>query len=231
MSYPKAFYTMTMTEFSALWHETDEYSEFVDEMNADFARFNLNVDVAEMYRNAIFNRWHEYEIAGETIYEQSDFLMTTYREYREYHLEQLKLYLDRQDNAPQLEEMLSRTVVSDGSSSGSEAVSETKNLEGTNNRSGANQSIHVDLPNKQIDEDDIYSYPSEGDKGSDTVDTAYTEGQTNSHSNQTTGKTDNTTTYNEPAKYYDMYQKALRSCRNIFVEQADDYYDCFIHIF
>ena len=235
MSYPKAFYTMTMTEFSALWHETQEYADFVTEMNADFAGQELSSDVATMYRNAVFNRWHEYETAGETIHEQADYLMSTYREHSHYHIEQLKLYLSKMADGPTLVEMLTRTVTSDSETSGSESktTSEERATEGTNSREGSNESIHVDLPNKQIDANDIYKYPSDGDKGSDTVENTYNESTTNdiTDSKTTSGTSDNTTTYEDPAKFFDLYQKALRACRNIFMEQADDYSECFIHIF
>ena len=235
MSYPKAFYTMTMSEFSALWHETQEYNDFVTEMNGDFDAAGLSTDVATMYRNAVFNRWHEYETAGETIHEQADFLMSTYREHAQYHIEQLKLYLSKQNDGPTLLEMLTRTVVSDGETSGSESksVSESRNVSGTNSREGSNESIHVDLPNKQIDADDIYKYPSDGDKGSDSVTNTYSESTSDNiiDGKTSSGTSDNTTTYQDPAKFFDLYQKALRACRNIFMEQADAYHDCFIHIF
>lgn len=223
MSYPKAFYTMSYTEFMALWVTTQDYDDFMNELTNDFTRYDMDTYMKDMYWNTIFNKWHEYETAGETIYEQADFIKTTYREHKMYHLERLALYSKKLAEEPSFNDMLERVTSVEGSTS----KQDTKIGSGSNSGTSQNKSIHVDLPNKQIDSSDIYKYPSDGDK----IDNQNSGSYSDRLENRENGKSDSTSTTTDPSRYYEMYNRALRACSDIMLELADDYSDCFIHIF
>lgn len=223
MSYPKAIYTMSFTEFMKLWKDTESYQRFIAEMTEDFTSHGMNSDFMQSYWDTIYNRWHEYEIAGETVYEQSDFIITTYREHKAYHLERLELYYRKNLDKPTFTQMLSRETSTEGSNS----RSGSKSSSGSNEGEQHNKSVQVDLPNKLIDPQDIYSYPSDGDKSDNTSTNSYSD----SEENQENGESSSSTTYTDKSKFYEVYERALRSCTDIMLELAADYSDCFIHIF
>ena len=123
--------------------------------------------------------WDAYEISGETIGEFKMFLLDTFNLHKDYYEEMLDNYEKEFDYTT--------------------GVTRTS----TNNA----QDIHVDLPNKKIDADDIYLYPNDGNKGTSTTTT-----------------TDN-------ALMLRMKREYLRQIRNLYNEFAMKFTDCFIHIF
>lgn len=67
----------------------------------------------------------------------------------------------------------------------------------------ADETIHVELPNKQISPTDYYKYPSAVDKRENT----------------------------DPARFLLIKQQYLSQIRNLYREFASRFTDCFIHIF
>ena len=212
--YPKAYYTMTYQEFMALWTSSETYNEFLAAITTDFGQF------AEEMKTVLYARWHEYEIAGETVGEQGDFILQTYYENRSYYKEMFDNYYKQFDYATtglrKVVEMHSTntntgSVVDDGSSSNTDET----------------RGIHVDLPNKQIDPDDIYTYPSDADKSN-------SESSTSNHNTrdiENQGASDTTNTYVDNTRFLEMKARALRLIRNLYLDFAEKFSDCFIHIF
>lgn len=66
------------------------------------------------------------------------------------------------------------------------------------------EGINVDLPNKKIDSESIYSYPSSGDKGKSV--------------------------YTDNSKFLSMKRQYLSQIRDLNREFARKYKDCFLHI-
>lgn len=92
--------------------------------------------------------WDVYEIAGETIGEQRKYMEDTFKEYKEYYAEKIAEYDKKLDWADKTFYEVYTKSESNGTS------------------------IHSDLPNKQIDPDDYFAYPSNTDKsGADSEDT------------------------------------------------------------
>lgn len=79
----------------------------------------------------------------------------------------------------------------------------------SNHYYGTTKNKHSDLPNKKIDPDDIYSYPT---------DTDYND------SDNTTDSTDNT-------MYLTLYRNYLNGIKNIMNEFAGRFDECFSHTF
>lgn len=68
-----------------------------------------------------------------------------------------------------------------------------------------NESINVDLPNKKVDSESIYSYPSSGDKGK--------------------------TTYVDNSKFLSMKRQYLSQIRDLYKEFAKKFKDMFMHLY
>ena len=69
--------------------------------------------------------------------------------------------------------------------------------------SRTDETVHVELPNKQISPTDYYKYPSSVDKRTNT----------------------------DPARFLLLKQQYLSQIRNLYREFASRFTDCFIHIF
>lgn len=90
--------------------------------------------------------WDVYEIAGESIGEQHKFMQDTFNEFKSYYAEKIAEYDKKLDWANK--DFYSVYTYNKG---------DTTN-------------IHSDLPNKQIDPDDYFAYPSDTDKGENITD-------------------------------------------------------------
>lgn len=99
--------------------------------------------------NSIRSMWDIYEIAGESISEQLKYMTDTYNEYKSYYAEKINEY-DKK-----LEWTEYDHVTTEGTS--------------------GSKSIHSDLPNKQIDPDDYFAYPTDTDKGDSESSTTTTD--------------------------------------------------------
>lgn len=66
-------------------------------------------------------------------------------------------------------------------------------------------SISVDLPNKVVSEDDIYKYPSNGDKGK--------------------------TTYTDNSKFIYLKRQYMNQIRDLYREFANKFDDMFLHVY
>lgn len=244
--YPKAKYTMSYQEFVALWTSTPSYNEFMAAITTDFGKF------AEELKLVLYSRWHEYEIAGETVGEQGDFMVQTYYEYRSYYKEMFQTYDKefnfatdglKRVNVLHTEAASNGTVSDEGSSSNTRFNTGSVTDSGSSEVTDQDKSIHVDLPNKQISPTDIYAYPSDGDKrdGSSTTTTSNTRGTTDSEEASATvtndrstaneGTSDSTNTYTDYTKFYEIKERAMKSIRNLYKDFAEKFSDCFIHIF
>ena len=244
--YPKARYTMSYQEFVALWISTPSYNEFIAAINADFASF------AEELKHVLYARWHEYEIAGETVGEQGDFMLQTYYEYRSYYKEIFNTYNKEFDfaanglkrvNVLHTEASNTGTVSDEGTATNSRTGTGNVTDSGSANVTDEDKSIHVDLPNKQINPNNIYDYPSDGNKrnGTSNTTTSNTRGTTeseqgtsnvtNDRSTANEGTSDSTNTYTDYTKFYEMKERAMKSIRNLYKDFAEKFSDCFIHIF
>lgn len=223
MSYPKAYYTMSFMEFMTLWRETDDYADFMSSVAELAAAAGISAYI-ELYFKVIYERWHEYEIAGETIYEQADFIKSTFYEEYTAHFQLIKkYYVENLANEPTLMDMLTRSMVSTGSNSDTNVHSGSF----TNTRDSEVKDMHVDLPNKQIDADDIYAYPSEADKTDEDTTNSGSDSYTRTNNGSTSNNVENT----DKSKYYEMLERSMRAIRNIMKDMAEDYSDCFIHIY
>lgn len=222
-SYPKAKYTMSYMEFLDLWKETQDYQDFMDEVASLASAAGISAYI-ELYFKVLYERWHEYEIAGETIYEQADFIKSTFFEEQPAHFQLIKkYYVEHLANEPTLMDMLTRSIVTSGTTSDTNVHSGSFN----NTRTSEVKDMHVDLPNKVIDPDDIYAYPSEADKTNENTGNTGTDTYTKTNNGSSENNVENT----DKSKYYEMLERAMRAVRNLMKDMAEDYYDCFIHIF
>ena len=138
---------------------------------------------SQKLKDAIYNTFAIYEISGETIGEFKEFFKDTFNLHKDYYEELITNYEKEFDYASAIR-----------SKSGSKTT---------------NQDIEVELPNKVIDEDDIYKYPNNGSKG--TV--------------QSENWNDN------PSEFIRLKNQYLRQIRNCYNEFAMKFSDCFIHIY
>lgn len=222
-SYPKAFYTMSYQEFMDLWKDTQDYTDFMSEASQLAEAAGVSAYL-ELYFKVIYERWHEYEIAGETIYEQADFIKSTFYEEYTYHFQQIKkYYVENIANEPTLMDMLTRSIVTSGTSTNTNVHTGTF----SNTRDSEVKDIHVDLPNKVIDPADVYAYPSTADKTNEDT----TNSGSDSYTKTDNGATENSVENTDKSKYYEMLERSMRAIRNLMKDMAEDYSDCFIHIY
>ena len=132
---------------------------------------------------ALKSVWNPYEICGETIGEFKMFMLDTFNAHKDYYEEMITAYEKEFDYA----NATIRTVSNEG-------------LE---------KDIHVDLPNKKIDEEDIYAYPNDGNKRD----------------------VESTNTVEDGSLFLRAKHEYLRQIRNLYVEFAYKFKDCFIHVF
>lgn len=163
------------------------YKEFTnDELNLAWLASSLVMSTeerSEKLRLAIASMWNAYEISGETIGEFKMFMIDTFNEHKQYYEEMLTAYEKEFDYS----DATKRTVTT----------------------SGSDKDIHVDLPNKQIDTDDIYKYPNDGNKR----------------------EVSSTNEVEDGALFLRAKREYLRQVRNLYNEFAYKFKDCFIHIF
>lgn len=114
-------------------------------------------DYTEELKNAIIAAWDIYEIAGETINEQKKYMSNTFNQYKDYYKQLIDI------NMNELYEIMD--------------IKSHSKLQDT----GDVKQIHVELPNKQINANDIYAYPNDGTKTDNNLTT-----ETESHDPLTT---------------------------------------------
>lgn len=178
-----ASYTMSHYEFRHLTE--DWFNHLFDAFTGD------DEDIkAAMYD--VFNGLYDIkEISGETIAEQKIFLESVFKTHYRYYKEILTNYMKEWDY---------RT--------GGKKITEFS-------RKGSNDSssISVDLPNKKIDEDNIYKYPNAGDKG------------------ESTSESSGNTTVTDTSAFISLKREYLEQIRNVFEEFAYRFDDCFLSIY
>ena len=179
---------------------TETFHEFL-QSNPTFLSTELpmvlsnGTDVSSSFHKVLTGMWGLYEINADTEDLFKVMLKDTYNEYYDYYLQIADGYYKDYDFTTGL----TRVTESYGTDTG------------TSN----SQSITVDLPNKQIDADDIYKYPDSGDKGSTST------------SDSTSATT--TTTYND--RYLELKNRFIRQIRNVFAEFAGRFSDCFSMVY
>ena len=183
MSTLNASYTMSHLEFRTL--VADWFSHLFDPFAGD------DEDIKTAMYDVFNGRYDMYEISGETIGEQKLFLQATFNQHYRYYKEILDNYMKQWDY-----------------STGGRKITSFE-------RSGSNDTngISVELPNKVVDEDDIYKYPDSGDKG---------------HSeNESSG----TSTVYDTSAFISLKREYIDQIRNVFEEFANRFDDCFMMLY
>lgn len=253
INFPKAVYTMTFKQFIAMTG-----SWFAD--NIVFPEGSVNVSNEEL-QDEIIARWKWYEISGETIDQQKEFLLDVLTEWRDYYIDRLNAYesirnLDIQQVAGKktrtIDDERSSNFTNTGSNTGtqSSSISNTVANTGTQESAGLaadNESVdtHVELPNKQISPTDYFAYPNDLRKNA----TSHKSTRTDNLNEQTTGsntRTDNlahtdtntgntsrdaTETETDGSQMIIDLDKYFKIVRPILHEFADKFTDCFIHLY
>lgn len=139
----------------------------------------------EDFKAMLISMWDVYEISGETINEQKKFMLDTFNEYKDLYEERLTNYEKNIDWLPE-----------DGVLSSSRTHGDTSE-------------VHVELPNKQIDPNDIFSYPNDGVKTTPDV----------------------TTDDKSISEQLAIRRSYLNQIKNYYREFALRFATCFIHMF
>ena len=161
-----------------------------DRVHNIFKNFGTGEEV-ELLEKVFNGIWDFNEISGETINQEILFLTNVYNQHFSYYREMLDNYKKEYDYA-------------------------TGNVKTTTfSRSGESdtQGISVDLPNKKVDPDDIYSYPDSGDK---------------SHGSSSS---EGTTTVVDSGAILQLKREYMEQIRNVYQEFSNMFSDCFLHIF
>lgn len=160
---------------------TMSFLEFVA-TNQEWFEETMVLDTEEhtaSFQTMLHSVWDIYEISGETIGEQKLFMVSVLNQYKDYYIEKLNTYEKEYDFTEDLKDVSS---------------THTKTL-------------HVDLPNKQIDPDDYYTYPDMGDKADGDMDS------------QSSGR------------FIELKNAYYKQIKNIFEEFAKRFRACFLHIY
>ena len=160
-----------------------------------------------MLKDAIRAMWGVWEIGGETIGEFEEFMLETLNEHRHYYEQMLDGYDREYDYETGLSDVTTSTTTGESDTTGTSATND--------------KGIHVDLPNKQIDANDIYKYPDSGDSNETSTNTI------DSTTSKTTGEI--TRTYN--ARYLDLKRAYLNQVKDLYREYAERFSECFVHLF
>ena len=190
---------------------TIRYIDFLkDADNQKWIDNNIVMSTPErsaMLKDAIRAMWGVWEIGGETIGEFQEFMLETLNEHRHYYEQMLDGYDREYDYETGISDTTTSTTTGESDSTGTSATND--------------KGIHVDLPNKQIDANDIYRYPDSGDSNETSTNT------TDSTTSKTTGEI--TRTYN--ARYLDLKRAYLNQVKDLYREYAERFSDCFVHLF
>ena len=162
---------------------TMTFKEFLqDDINLAWFESSIvmsDTDRTQRIQTAIKSMWDAYEISGETIGEFKMFLLDTFTLHKDYYEDMITNY----DKEFDYTTGIVRTSETDA------------------------KDIHVELPNKKIDENDIYKYPNDANKGNTVI------------------------TNRDNSLFLRMKREYLRQIRNLYNEFAMKFTDCFIHIF
>lgn len=190
---------------------TMRYIDFLkDANNQKWVDDNIVLSTTErssMLKDAIRAMWGVWEIGGETIGEFEEFMLETLNEHRHYYEQMLDGYDREYDYETGLSDITTSATTSEADSTGTSTTAE--------------KGIHVDLPNKQIDAEDIYKYPDSGDSNDTNTNT------TDNTTSKTTGEIKRT--YN--ARYLDLKRAYLNQVRDLYREYAERFSECFVHLF
>lgn len=190
---------------------TVRYIDFLkDTDNQKWVDDNIVLSTTErstMLKDAIRAMWGVWEIGGETIGEFEEFMLETLNEHKHYYEQMLDGYDREYDYETGLSDVTTSTTTGETDSTGNSATTE--------------KGIHVDLPNKQIDADDIYKYPDSGDSTDTNINT------TDNVTSKSTGEI--IRTYN--ARYLDLKRAYLNQVRDLYREYAERFSECFVHLF
>lgn len=190
---------------------TMRYIDFLkDADNQKWIDDNIVLSTTErstMLKDAIRAMWGVWEIGGETIGEFEEFMLETLNEHRHYYEQMLDGYDREYDYETGLSDVTTSTTTGESDTTGTSATND--------------KGIHVDLPNKQIDANDIYKYPDSGDSNETSTNTI------DSTTSKTTGEI--TRTYN--ARYLDLKRAYLNQVKDLYREYAERFSECFVHLF
>lgn len=138
-----------------------------------------NSDRTANFRKALTAMWGIYEISAETVGQFRIYLSDTFAIWCDYYDKMIDTYERDYDFESGVDTKVTTT----------------------------DKSIHVALPNKKIDQKDIYAYPDSGDKTESSVTTTNMD------------------------KFISLKLQYMKQIRNLYNEFATRFYDCFIHIY
>ena len=156
---------------------TMTFNDFVEE-NKDWFEKTMIMSTQERTASlqlALLSRWRMYEVSGETVQQCKVMFEDVLNEFKPYYEDMITNYDKEFDYAS--------------------AVSHKT----------TNETIHVELPNKKIDPNDIYSYPTSGDKA--------------------------TIEYEDKSRFLMLKAQYLNQIQDLYREFANRFRDCFIHLF
>lgn len=143
----------------------------------------IDADHTQELISSILAMWDIYEIAGETVGQQKKFMHDTYDEYKNYYATKIQEY----EKKLEWTDMATVTSHTESDATG----------------------LHSELPNKQIDPDDYYAYPTDTDKRDDNSDSTVTD----------------------PSKLLSLRRQYLSQIKDYYREFALRFANDFLHLF
>lgn len=246
-------------KFSAFTNSTETisgktYQELIlEKLNTNLSSWKTNI------YQVLLSKWYNYEITGSSEDEEFSFISTIIDMYSDYYKQRLAAYLKEFDFESGIITTSGKTYTThDAGTSGIDATGEAHNTAditghsasattGTNSETETPNLIHsnIDLPNKVTSKEYVSSRTN--DTGTDvTATTASGTGSedttghnasvaTSTNSTDITDSRDktgnDTETITDKSKYLEQKKKYLELLENIYLEFADKFSDCFIHIF
>lgn len=202
--YPIAKYTMSFLAFK--------------DATGDWLKDSLVLDTDEHtvdFQTMLSSVWNVWEIAGETIGEEKEFLLGTFNAYKREYIEKVNAYEKEFD----FEKAIKSTETVSSSSERKDDFTRTDAL------SREERNLFSDLPNKKVTADDLYGYPTSAEKNvSENTGT-----QNNAGSRDEKGESTREVTN----------WGGYLSAKKAYIAQINDYWrdfamrfsDCFLHLF
>lgn len=203
-NYPQAKYTMS-------------YLEFVGNA-ADWITETFVLDTTEHtndFLSMLISMWGVYEISGETIGEQEEFMKEVFNMYKDYYIELVTNY----EKSYEYETGTIKTIHRKGT------ADENGTYSGSSSTTSEDKQLDSELPHKTLPETDYFSYPNSSSKNNSTASGT----DSNTTSRDRTTETDETIT--DPAIFLDLKNKYINQIRNVWHEFASKFKDCFIHLY
>ena len=169
-----------------------------------------SVDREEKLKNALISEFNLYEIGGETEEIFKIMFIDTFNQWKEYYEERITAYDKQYDYTlgNRRRTLKKSNIITEGKQQGS-SLSDGKHTE-------------IELPNKQISSD-YEGYPNDISKDENQ------EQSQRSYDNETNLDDEVTTIFDD--EFLDLKRKYLEQLRNIYLEFAKKFKECFILIY